>query len=308
MFKSIQDYISSFCPDYIAKNTGSQVIQPLFMRGDKWNIVFIFFKNNSRPVYVIEIAKGKSGLLNKAAENMRQILSNPNISQYCPKVFYFGAIGKDDMLVQEACPGIPMQFILQRALTLPWEKSKEQYILMATDWLKEFHSSTISRELIIDHQFLKDYLSGLLGFSQNNRGLEDLLNSVMNKRLTLVMSHNDFIPSNILIDNHSLKILDWEYANSGTLPLSDLFGFLLSAYRDTRQSSERLEIFINKVFFNRDCLNGAVRKAVKVYCQAFNIDRDLARVLFLNWLCVEFSSWKNLGEVFADITDLFNYI
>lgn len=308
MFKDITSHLVKHWQEYFPNQKIPQRVRPLFMRGDKWNLIYVFLDKNPRPCCIIEISKGKSELLRKAAENMAIIRDNIRLRQFCPRLFYFGCLGTDDMLIQEACEGIPMLFILQRKLRLFGLHLREKYIRMATDLLIRFHSLTTTKSIYLDEGNLSRVFGILLDFSKENKDISQIVSSIKDKKLSLVMSHNDYIPANILVNKDKLKILDWEYATFDSLPLWDLFNFLLWAYRDIKTSDKGLPIFINEVFLRHNCLAGAVDRAIKTYCKSFSIDRELALALFLQWLYCEFKDREMLRRISLSYEKLFCYL
>ncbi|MEW6009213.1 MAG: hypothetical protein AB1629_06235 [Candidatus Omnitrophota bacterium] len=304
MFSDISKQLILYWQEYFPDQEAPSSLYPLFARGDKWNMLFIFSDKSLKPKCAIEIAHGRNELLRSSANNLRDLNKNLQLAPFCPQFIYFGCLGSDDMFIQEACDGTPLLFLLQQKLG--GVSSKKHYIGIATDLLIKLHSLSISKYIFLDSNTLGDFFGSLLALSKDNGSIRGIVSSIKNKRLPLVLSHNDFIPANILINKNELKILDWEYANFEGLPLTDLCNFLLWAYRDISRREVPPEGFIKDVFFSNCYLGDAVKKSIKSYCQALVIDKNLALAIFLQWLLAEFKDDKLVESLISKPLECFN--
>lgn len=308
MFEVISTHIFNNWENYFPGEKSVGKFRPLFARGDKWNIIYIFGDRRQQPLCVIELLYGESDLLARAADNMRELEKNINLRRHCPKVFYFGKLGANFALIQEFCRGIPILFLLQRKSYLMRSGRIGRNVMLATKLLVKLHTFT-KEEVILDQVYLRNCFRPLFEKADGNRPFLDIIGRLENKRLPLVMSHNDYIPSNILVDERdNLRVLDWEYATKKDLPLVDLFIFLLRAYRNIKKSPEELDMFVKELFLANNFFSKILRENITFYCRQMGIDRDTAIVIFLSWLSTYFKSDKPLRDFLTDTNNLLNFI
>ncbi len=304
MFRDISAHLTAHWQEFFPEQESCGNLYPLFTRGDKWNMIFIFSSHNPKPLAVIEIAQGKNELLRKSAENLIALNKMPSLEKFCPRFIYFGSLGENDMLIQEAYEGIPLLFLLEKR---PARRSSiERGIFISTDLLIRIQSLTILKYVSLDSQGLNEFFSPLLDLADTFDDMRGLINSIKNKKMPLVLSHNDYIPSNILINRNELKILDWEYANFQGLPLTDLLNFLVWAYRDIKQKDRPIVSFIRETFCFRSSLGTVVKRALDRYCQALAIDKELALAIFLQWVYENFKDKELIGSLISRPKECFD--
>jgi hypothetical protein len=158
-------------------------------------------------------------------------------------------------------------------------------------WLVGFQKQTevarVSAESLVPD--VESLLSGYQQICPESNVEHFFRESVVNRLLDLkglelpfVCSHGDFYPSNILMDNGDITVIDWADMEKEALPTYDIFTFFLS-FRHANKESKRTEILIRSfeaVFFASGEFSRLAEKSLKRYCADTGLDREVLSLLF----------------------------
>jgi len=169
-------------------------------------------------------------------------------------------------------------------------KTFERNLKLVTDWLIPFHQC-----LGTDNEQLNSNpidMALALDITLSEGDFTWLVKSL--PRLPRIPQYTDFWPGNIIIDGNGIKIVDWEDFGLTSLPLFDLFHFIVSyILLIDRFNMDECDKF-QRIFFNQSKYSDIIKKAIKRYCIAFNIKGNLD-VLFCLYL-LEFHNIRHRQE------------
>ena len=116
------------------------------------------------------------------------------------------------------------------------------------------------------------------------------------KQLPLVGSHGDFWPENILIQQNSYKLLDWEEYQSQALPYNDFFFFLTNCamaypWKSWKHQSSR-EGFL-KGFLQNNWFSEIIQTCIRDFNTAHGLDVDGSLFYFCHFLL---KTWIDKAE------------
>ncbi len=107
--------------------------------------------------------------------------------------------------------------------------------------------------------------------------------------------HSDFWPGNIVIKNGTPRILDWEDFGLTSLPLYDLFHFMVSYFTIMSVGLKNDEQKFKKIFFSPSKHSRMIKDIVIRHCDSMDTSPDLAELFFALYL-VEFHNIRRLQE------------
>lgn len=162
----------------------------------------------------------------------------------------------------------------------------------ATIWLTRFHRET-AREVVLTRDLLEELLLADLARALDTCSFTDqaryLLTSLRadalelaGQRVPLVCEHRDFWAKNILADGAFTRVVDWDLAASGRLPLGDLYelvhslGFILTG---DQEKLERPGEMLQAAYGGRGAFSRAVGLSLDAYCARLRIPREWGRIL-----------------------------
>jgi hypothetical protein len=104
------------------------------------------------------------------------------------------------------------------------------------------------------------------------------LESFYGKKIPTVLSHNDFNPHNLFVDNGRIQIIDWEFSRFDSFPLFDFyhFPFMYSFKYLPGDSRSKHEAF----FYDKGWLSDIVKGYMGKISETYGVDSDLLRALF----------------------------
>lgn len=261
----------------------------------KW-IAFVFLENCQLPSFVVKISDDHTVF--DFVLNSYRVLSNIHESN---SAFIKDSIPlpvcliNDDsrlIVVNTYLDGTPM------ALGGAAE-AQNKNMELAISWLTEFHNSTRSRELDIGtnegKRFLLDKIDSLIldleltdsrsGFIES---IKEKIRSLTSGKLPLVIRHNDFEHTNILLKDDSIRVIDWEYSKLDELPFCDLFTIILKYWFLAGKSAAKTPHGALKPgamnyldsFFTPTCLSTNICALTDKYCEKLNICKEIVELIF----------------------------
>jgi hypothetical protein len=223
-----------------------------------------------------------------------------------PRVFHTGMLAGRAVSMESGIAGTSMKdAILSRKRRADETRFRgtplECFLTDTIGWLTDFQMNCRCGETVLDDATLRTYLDPVLAAvdravqdSTEQAELRDKLmllgNTVRGKRIPLAAQHRDLCPSNILLRNGSLAVVDWELAREAGEPTFDLYHFLSRFFFWALSSREKYPIcdpaslaaFTERTFFRgAGETHELLSSLMQEYCSRLRIDPAVARLLFL---------------------------
>lgn len=273
-----------------------------------------FIDNEKNPAFIIKILRNNNFI--KRFLNERDTLLYFNslddfFKDSVPKVILCKEINDTWILVESILSGKGRGVNLVQN-NLPDLKEAETNFSLIKDWLLKFNLKT-KNETLISNDFIRDYISGPIKkfreiFTLNEsekKYLEKILNSIANHKgeiINLFFRHGDFCRQNILVSDSKIKLIDWEFSQKNSLPLYDVFFFLVTYYQQLAEGgkiSDRLNCF-KRTFFERNDYSNLVKQFITDYCEKLKINKTLIKSFFtfllLERAVFEYQNLEKLSE------------
>lgn len=175
-----------------------------------------------------QIAVAKVGTTPKAIDQVRKeshwlrvLTAEPAMKHCTPAFIAEDTIADTCIVVQSVCTGKFVDNVLG--------PSQLQFLSAFQRLFQEeqqFRDSVMYREMACRFERLQSRLSPAWA-NRTGRALSELNAGLAHITMPLVAAHRDFAPWNMRLQRGRLAVFDWEYANTGYLPLYDLFHFYL---------------------------------------------------------------------------------
>lgn len=154
-----------------------------------------------------------------------------------PSVVFHGNAGKRIALVEHALAGERVSALLRR------DPSRlDAVVTQVTDWLSRWNLETrVTRALTADDLErlvfapLRVVAPQLVDGARYTERVEALGRSLLGRDVRFAAAHNDLTTWNLLLDDGALAVVDWEAAESESLPLIDLEYFIVDATAAARR-------------------------------------------------------------------------
>jgi peptidoglycan/xylan/chitin deacetylase (PgdA/CDA1 family) len=167
----------------------------------------------------------------------------------------------------------------------------EKRIMKILKWLVEFQKQTeVSKIRICSLESrVESLLSAYVNICPDSNVGTFFNDHIMNKiremndvEIPLVCSHGDFFPSNILMNNGYMTVIDWADMEKEDLPTNDIFAFFLS-YRFLNRNYKRSEILLKSfetVFFDGSEFSSVTKRCLDWYAAEMGFGRDVLSLMF----------------------------
>jgi serine/threonine protein kinase len=180
--------------------------------------ITILFFSKGTPLFIAKIARENGTILEREAHNIffiRNVLKESILMETIEKPLYFGTVGNRAVLIKQYLEG-------DNALNyVTHQRNDSKYISIMIDWLVNLQHISLAYNIFDEKkkkQKVQTYLeSGELS-EYSKIFIED-------NQFYLGFTHNDLVPSNILISkNHVSGVLDFEYFERDGILFCDFFG------------------------------------------------------------------------------------
>jgi Ser/Thr protein kinase RdoA (MazF antagonist) len=207
--------------------------------------------------------------------------------------------------IEPYLPGQPMDGFLPNMVSQA-KSELYPYLDLAIGWLlRSYQEAPIQHGQLADRQIHTHFLCPMLRFQHMARLTPGELRylecqakqvtALSQHPLPLVFNHGDFRPGNILLDGHSIQVIDWEFGASTALPLLDVFFFLsrlhARVYYDGLEDIDgHLEDYLTAfeaVFFEEGIFADLTAEYVERACQALDMNPAWVSVLLTMFLINE---------------------
>ena len=274
-------------------------------RGFRKTLVFIYdypAKTMLAVAHVVEDPKVETRLRNHYTILKTIHRSDDTaITKTVPAPVHFSVEKRYLLLIQTAVTGTVLN---RKARTFLFfsRSSFEKYMHLTVDWLIKLHSVFRS-----DQQKIEETKLAKIG--NDLPWLREKYSAVKDYSLPLVLEHIDFAPRNLLFNNSSLSVIDWEYSTLQGLPLWDLVHCLIIAFRTVYSFSGTFSPFsflkhlrshhVKKLLFSDTYYSGVIKELIRKYCQKMKITPEVGDLLLFTKI-VDFITVNNLT---LDITE-----
>ncbi|MGA3192010.1 MAG: phosphotransferase [Candidatus Bathyarchaeia archaeon] len=276
---------------------------------ERGKISFLLFaKNNETPVMVAKLYRESKFdyRLKNEYENLRRIYEKIRrpMTETIPKPLFLGRINGLNFLIESGISGFPM---------IASEKNAEKHFQLATDWLINFHKATRSCCICTDRiesEYVRFLINQHRRFFTINRDEKQLFDWVLKeleqlkgKKVSISVQHGDFWSHNILLLDQTMKVIDWEDSVSHISSI-DIFHFpLWYGFELTKEgivSNDEYKInALENIYFRDNWFSNLVYRCQKRYFSEFEIDTEMARLLFIVYLLHKSNEeYKKRFEIF----------
>lgn len=267
-----------------------------YVMSDKRSLLFIKLIKHKRLEYMLkEEYRNIKYLHTKLDKNMKETI---------PELCLLEKVNGYHILILNYISGTRMSEIIDISRTERAYKLEKE-IMKALKWLIEFQKQTeISRIKISSIKpKIETMLSWYLNLFSDSKDIETFFNhKIIDKikdledfEISLVCSHGDFFPNNILFDKEKVSVVDWADMEKRELPTDDLFAFFLS-FRISNSDIEddvSLESF-KFVFLEKNWFSTLTKKYFDWYCSETGLNRDIISLLFPVYLLKQ-ALWEAEG-------------
>jgi hypothetical protein len=179
-----------------------------------------------------------------------------------PVVVWSGALHGIPALAETAVSG-------RRAALVVAERPEELGFVLQRllAWLARWNAATAVQATLTDELFERDVLgparSVAAGVDLGDAyadWLRTMCSALAGTTTALTAAHDDLTLANVLVEGHSLGIVDWDTARPRALPLVDFFYAVVDAHAATQTTGDRLDAF--SACFSR---SGARRATVEAW-------------------------------------------
>lgn len=257
-----------------------------------------FVEGWRRPSFVVKVQRDPEE--REAAERERAVLDElwsrgDFFRASIPRVLLCERIGGFWVLAQSIVDGSPLAARLS-AEGVPDLESARGHVELVVDWLIECHRGGAVVRGSRSPDWVELALQPIVEFekafevSPGERahlgGLREAIERLREGRVPLTIRHGDFCRHNILLSRRHgaprVGVIDWTFSQPIGLPLHDLVFFLGTYCLQIRRERgvAGLERVFADTFLERNAWSRLVSECLARYCQALDIDRELAPALF----------------------------
>ncbi len=263
-------------------------------------LLFLFDRGSHLPFAVAKVSNtaNNSSLLNTEFEALKSLhgLHSGKFTKTIPEPMVFFEHNELSVLIQTYLPGRSIYFDLRNSL-FP-KRYFSNHFGMAQEWLVKFQTVTKITEFCIDEQFIGENIFQPLEKFQHcfdTSSTERIMisytmhetNKLLGKRIPLVACQGDFWPRNLIIQDNTACVVDWEHYREQSTPFTDLFMFATSyglCYPWKIGSWEEPVAAFRATFLHRNWLSEFVMKYFQDYCQSMLISSEMLKVFFTVFL------------------------
>ncbi|GBD95994.1 MAG TPA: hypothetical protein ENG83_15430 [Nitrospirae bacterium] len=315
MKKEITGIIQNIHQTKTGRKPEPEEISLLMYASRNADINFIFINGSTFPHYVIKSSRndGLKQQLRNEYDFLLKIYTGTGalLKNSVPEPLAEGILNNSYYVIQSAVNGMSLNEYLWKQKN---SKPKiERLFAQVTEWLVGLHAcgdvSFPGVEELVGH----DYIAGSLERFRQQHGLlleeKRLISHIFEKCTSLTgigiplgQRHGDFSPWNIRFNgrNDKMFVLDWEYADTSGMPITDLLNFfvvsqpVLSGYEkagENKGSGGSFSRYLNiplpelqdfqKAFYDDTWQARLMQKCIVRYCEEVGIDTRLLDILFL---------------------------
>jgi hypothetical protein len=257
---------------------------------------FVFRENSAKPIACVKLISKKdhsAGLLNEF-EKLKEIHSDPGdlLSRTTPRPFFKIQRGEELAIAMSYLAGKPVnpgQFRTKRL------DRDENMIRSIYQWWKLHQQNARAQRKFDKELFLQRlekteslFLNSFPHDTAARVGLAKLKSRLMetdSSETWFGPVHGDFWKENLLCDQQSIQVIDWERSESSGPPIYDLFLFLTTYY----EHSDYVRLFAETYLEETD-YNAVVKKTLREASEYLCLDGEMAGImfeLFLVEMCVQ---------------------
>ena len=278
-----------------------------FVKNKYRKLTFFLFEENEKEPFALAkftpFPRGREEVIGeyKTLQLIRLKMNN-EMKNTIPKPIALINFGAHPVLFMKFHPGKPMDSQINGIFNA-WNLDRN--LAMVTKWLINFNScfkykpKSLSKTEI--NKFLAEPVYRLIKTdkSMSIKSFSwyfDKLESMKKNQFYLTPKHADLWPGNIIVNKNKVMVLDWENFGLASLPLFDIFHFMVSYFitMNFNSSKNEFEKFY-KIFFTSNKYAAYIRKYVEEYCNAFAIDLKHLDLFFIIYL-VEFHNLMHKQE------------
>ncbi|MBI4847301.1 MAG: polysaccharide deacetylase family protein [Nitrospirae bacterium] len=259
--------------------------------------IYFYFSSGDKDILFVKYIKNKKmeHLIEEEYENIAYLQKRLSgaLKKSIPQICCFERVGgMYPVMILNHISGSKMSEILTNNSERDLVRA-DNNIRQAMRWLVEFQRQTETNRASISslepsiESLLHEYVS--LPGAREDAAPADLFSKIKklnNVEVPLVCSHGDWFPSNILIENGKMTVIDWADMQKGALPTNDLFTFFLS-FRILPGKGGKANVFLNSfenVFFDGRRFSVLTQKYLNWYSLEMGFDKDMLKLLFLLYL------------------------
>lgn len=278
-----------------------------FVKNKYRKLTFFFLEKNQKKPFALAKSTPFPRDKNEIIKEYK-ILSFVNskvkgkLKKTIPKPISLVKVGNSPVLFQNFLPG---EIISSKVNDIFKIKHLNKNFKKVNDWLIAFNNCFKKKSIYLNDKQIKKLIIGPIHKSisldktlskKDFKWIFNRIELLKKTPLYLIPKHTDFWPGNILINKNEIKVLDWEDFGLSNLPFFDLFHFIVSYFLliDFYFTRDEYHKFY-KIFFTKNKYNNYIRKYVKDYCKAFNLNPKLLDLFFLLYL-VEFYNLRHKQE------------
>jgi len=280
------------------------------VKSNKKNMVFVFEEDSIFPVCVVKIANhltGKKLSNNFFALKKLEDLNLPILKDVYPQPYFFGQIDNCEAMIQDFIKGQRMGKFVKSIKNPFWKISFTSNFFLINNWLMEFHKQTKQNVKPINKtnftQLLYPIKNKLRNHQEIMNNLSFFLRDVEGKLLFNVFQHGDLHIDNIIIKKEqAISLIDWDLSIVEGLPLWDLLNFSIFYTRITISGNTRSGLlnYLNATFIDNNNISKIVAAVLSKYIKYLGMDPQVAKFIFLLWLCNEFNDFQMLKYAFTN--------
>lgn len=262
-------------------------------------VLYALARGLSEPAFVLKIPydPASSARLKRAFDHLTELavrLDGSPLSGSVPKPLFFGEVEGTPVLVESFLHG-------RSLMSLPGDRARLRGCLRVFAWLAQFGVHTVQRVRAEEFQprglVIPDDVAGALGLPRPLREFAERVEEEMlrgEEPLPLVFVHNDLIPRNVLLSDHHVGLLDWEFSERQGLPLLDGIDFAVNTIRMVR--GEGLWPAFQRFVLSGDSLAWQMRYEVRRLGAALGVKRRWIDGLLVGYLLRVLSTTTAYGD------------
>lgn len=271
--------------------------------------LFLTLDNDLEPSIVIKVCRtsphSRAHWEHYVLKTIHLSLSH-SIKDSVPKPIGFITSNGTDYSLETFMRGLPMSCMTHRSRKSPQAKWTLINFSKAFEWLQVFHQETRSENREIGEKYLQKHI--ILPVRELRKRLHlrertysrlsrlvSRIEALAETTIPLVLAHNQFGPSNILIDkNGKVKVVDWDVAQFHQHPLYDLFVFILEyiIWSTRSKDPQCYTKAVAQAIFTVNSFRDIVIEQLSIYKGNLGIKSDLwllIKALFLGQMAI----WAN---------------